>query len=138
MEYTKKQLAERAKDLKLCKLIVQSLKRLGASKSEIMEIISEKLEGKLWKQELLDELFTSSYEREQREREYQNRQTYSNHGNLANALHFFGFLAMPDAGELKKRYHQLVMKLHPDKGGDTAIFQRFQDHKDLLYRKAGL
>ena len=58
-------------------------------------------------------------------------------GLIQNAMDFFGFASMPTVEELKRRYKELVMKLHPDKGGDTAKFQDFQNHKEILFRRVG-
>lgn len=67
-----------------------------------------------------------------------NQSSGNAYSGLATALAFFGFSAMPGLDELKKRYRELALQLHPDKGGSTAKFQEFQNHKELLFRRAGL
>jgi hypothetical protein len=39
-------------------------------------------------------------------------------------LAIMGFVKMPTAGELKKRYRELMLQHHPDKGGDEATAKR--------------
>jgi hypothetical protein len=60
------------------------------------------------------------------------------YSGVNEAIKFFGFESMPDIESLKRRYRELAMKLHPDKGGSTATFQKFQDHKEVLFRRLGL
>lgn len=44
----------------------------------------------------------------------------------------FGFSSFPQSDELKKRYRSLRQKLHPDKEGDTKLFQLIQQAYEEL------
>ncbi|WP_285379123.1 J domain-containing protein [Pseudomonas sp. efr-133-R2A-59] len=44
----------------------------------------------------------------------------------------FGFSSFPQPDELKNRYRSLRQRLHPDKGGDTQLFQLIQQVFDQL------
>tara|TARA_R110001632_G_scaffold7543_1_gene30028 strand:- start:4075 stop:4437 length:363 start_codon:yes stop_codon:yes gene_type:complete len=37
------------------------------------------------------------------------------------------------AEELRKEYHKLARKMHPDKGGSTSLFQRLQNIYERLF-----
>lgn len=69
---------------------------------------------------------------------YRNSRSHDPYAGVNEAMQFFGFSSMPDIDSLKRRYRELAMKLHPDKGGSTAVFQQFQNHKEVLFRRAGL
>jgi hypothetical protein len=153
-------------DWRICKSSYDALKSSGVDELTIRATLEGILAGKPWREEILSALFMGEErarrERERQEREERNRQerererqerqersrrnyeeqrrsSYSNnHVSMADALAFFGFTAMPEASELKRKYRELALRLHPDKGGDTATFQRFQDFKDLLFARAGL
>jgi len=49
-----------------------------------------------------------------------------------DALRTMGFDAMPGAADLKRRYRDLAMKHHPDRGGDTAMMAKINAANDLL------
>jgi hypothetical protein len=162
-DYTKSEQTKARQDFKACKAVFDALRTAGKTDNEIKNTLSAMLAGKKWKDEIIQELFNpyNSYKQrerkqrsqwEQSQREYQrkynnwynNRQRQnhqsSNYGGstLDEALKFFGFSSMPGAAELKKRYRELALKNHPDKGGETAVFQELQRHKDRLYARAGL
>ena len=158
-DYTKSQQTKARLDFRACKAVFDALRAAGNTDNEIKNTLSAMLAGKPWKDEIINELFNpynsykrreekqrSQWEQNQRERQrnynnwHNNRQRSSNYsGNtLDEALKFFGFSSMPSNDELKKRYRELALKNHPDKGGETAVFQELQNHKDRLYARAGL
>jgi len=157
--YSKSQQTKARLDFRACKAVFDALRTAGKSDDEIKGTLSAMLAGKPWKDEIINELFNpynsykrreekqrSQWEQNQRERQrsynswHNNRQRSSNYGgsSLDEALKFFGFSSMPSNDELKKRYRELALKNHPDKGGETAVFQELQNHKDRLYARAGL
>jgi len=87
--------------------------------------------------------------REERERyyeQYRNQYNYHN-GNsyrqqsqvgLSSALRFFGFDSLPCADDLKRKYRQMALRLHPDKGGTTSGFQEFQAHYESIKQALGI
>lgn len=157
---------ERAKaylDFRMAKAILQGLLKAGKSKAEARATIEKLLAGKPWADEIMDELFMTSderyrryrkeyedYERKQREerarKEQQRREYYwqescrrASMGILNDAMRFFGFEdSLPDEITIKAKYRELCLKYHPDKGGDTAIFQKLQDYKDAIYMAKGM
>ncbi|MDQ0739277.1 DnaJ domain-containing protein [Pseudomonas sp. W4I3] len=54
----------------------------------------------------------------------------SSHAQNSNSsvrnYEIFGFANTPQPEELKKRYRSLRQRVHPDKGGDTQLFQLIQ------------
>jgi hypothetical protein len=53
-----------------------------------------------------------------------------------DALAYFGFTDYPDATALRKRYHELAKKLHPDRGsGDAEQFVRLQAAYERLQKR---
>ena len=58
---------------------------------------------------------------------FNSRFGFSFGSNNLNPLEVLGFSARPDHEELKKRYKQLVQKLHPDKGGNKLLMQLVQN-----------
>lgn len=158
-DYTKSQQTKARQDFKACKAVFDALRTAGKTDDEIKAVLSAMLAGKPWKDEIIQELFhpyesykqrerkqRSQWEKNQREYQrnydnwYYNRQRSSNYGgnSLDEALKFFGFSSMPNPDELKRKYRELALKNHPDKGGETAVFQELQKHKDMLYARAGL
>lgn len=161
---TGSQKAKANADFKAAEAMYRVLKGQGKQDPEIRAILENMLSGKAWKEEILAAIFMQRQEsRQERQRQYyENRQErqrrewrdwYNSDDNyyrnrsyspppprvsLEEALKFFGFESLPDADALKKRYKELALKLHPDKGGTHEVFVRFQDFKDLLYRKLGL
>ena len=157
--YTKGEQTKARLDFRACKAVFDALRAAGKNDNEIKNTLSAMLAGKEWKDEIIDELFRpyesyrrreqkqrSQWEKKQEERQrnynswHNNRHRSSNYGgsSLDEALRFFGFSSMPGAAELKKRYRELALKNHPDKGGETAVFQELQNHKDRLYARVGL
>lgn len=159
--YTKSEQTKARLDFRACKAVFDALRTAGKTDDEIKSTLSSMLAGKKWKDEIINELFQpyKSYKQrenrqrsqwEQNQREYQRsydnwyrqrqHQRSSNYGGspLDEALKFFGFSSMPQPDELKRRYRELALKNHPDKGGDTATFQRLQNYKEQLYARAGL
>lgn len=154
----KKAKAKAKADLNLAKIMVSGFRLDGKSHEEIKTLISAFLYGKAWHDEVMEELFDPrarqrrEYEQRERERQEQRRQWYEQWRgynrtssppppqgiSLNEALQFFGFTTLPDKTELKRQYLMLALKLHPDKGGDTAIFQKFQNYKEILWRRVGL
>lgn len=53
----------------------------------------------------------------------------------ADPLQVLGFTSMPDKVELDKRYRELVMKTHPDRGGDAKEFIAVHAAWSLLSEK---
>jgi hypothetical protein len=49
-----------------------------------------------------------------------------------DTLRTMGFDAMPSASDLKRRYRDLAMKYHPDRGGDTSMMAKVNAANDLL------
>lgn len=47
-------------------------------------------------------------------------------------LKVMGFSTMPNKADLDKRYRELVMKHHPDRGGDPVEFKKVQAAWSLL------
>lgn len=153
-------------DFEQAKIIHEFMTSAGKSEDEIKTKINEKFAGKAWLDEIIQVIFNAyeykrqeqrrrnqeRYERESNRREEQHRQwreQWSGYNrtssppppqgiSLNEALQFFGFTTLPDKTELKRQYLMLALKLHPDKGGDTAIFQKFQNYKEILWRRAGL
>ena len=160
--FTKSEQTKARLDFRACKAVFDALRTAGKTDNEMKNTLSAMLAGKKWKDEIIQELFHpyNSYKRreqkqrsqwEEKQKEYQrnyNRWYYNRQDNrqsnnyggstLDKALKFFGFSSMPNAAELKKRYRELALKNHPDKGGETAVFQELQNHKDRLYARAGL
>lgn len=162
--FTGSQKARAKADFKAAEAMHRVLKGQGKPDSEIRAILENMLAGKPWKDEVLAAIFIQRQEsRQERQRQYyENRQErqrqewrdwYNSNDNyyrnrsyspppprvsLEEALKFFGFDSLPDADSLKRRYRELALKLHPDKGGTHETFVLFQDYKDLLYRKLGL
>jgi len=52
--------------------------------------------------------------------------------NRDNPLDVMGFSSMPSKAELDKRYRELVMIHHPDKGGDAKQFIKIQAAWSIL------
>ncbi len=63
---------------------------------------------------------------------FNNRFGYSFGANNLNPLDVLGFSVQPDQKELKKRYHKLAQKLHPDKGGNDFLMQLIQNAFEQL------
>ena len=162
--YSNSQKTRARADYKAAKAIFDSMRNLGKDNAEIKIVLESMLAGKLWKDEIINGLFNpynkkqenkrrwdeyqrTSYERNhkrweeeaRRHQEYRWRENLYTGSSLFNeALGFFGFVTMPVADELKRKYRELCFKHHPDKGGDTATFQRLQNYKDLLFTRAGI
>jgi DnaJ-domain-containing protein 1 len=49
-----------------------------------------------------------------------------------NPLEVMGFDSMPSKSDLDKRYRELVMKHHPDRGGDPKEFKRIHAAWSIL------
>lgn len=150
------QKAKAKADFKAAEAMHRVLKGQGKQDDEIRAILENMLSGKPWKDEILAAIFMQRQQRQQRqqsrsrwEREWEDafnsrsrqRQSYSPpppRVSLPDALWFFGFESMPDADSLKRRYKELALKLHPDKGGSHETFVRFQECKEIIYKHAGL
>jgi hypothetical protein len=48
------------------------------------------------------------------------------------ALKTMGFDALPSGADLKRRYHDLAKKHHPDKGGNADMMKKINAANDLL------
>ena len=57
---------------------------------------------------------------------------YEKRGRRGEALAVLGLSDPVDAGAIKRRYRQLAMEHHPDRGGDTAELQRLHEAMRLL------
>jgi len=51
---------------------------------------------------------------------------------IKEALNYFGLQDNTNYDTVKKKYRELALKHHPDKGGETAIFQKIQDYYSVL------
>lgn len=95
---------------------------------------NEKLEINKLRQDIFR--LQAAYNEIQRECEILKRnpsQQYES-SNSVKYYEIFGFSNFPDPDELKKRYRSLCQRLHPDKGGDTQLFQLIQQAYEKLER----
>lgn len=58
-------------------------------------------------------------------------------GRSDGALEVLGLSEPVDFPTIKRRYRELAMRHHPDRGGDTATLQRLNDAMDTLQRSHG-
>lgn len=141
--YSEKLQKQAKKDYARCKACYDDMKACGADNASIKVRIDTLLSGAEWAEEIINALFYSYKNHQRREYkqyryEYKQDNERQSMSDIVDALHFFGFVSLPDVSLLKKRYRELALKLHPDKGGNTGIFQKFQNYKDCLYAQAGI
>ena len=60
---------------------------------------------------------------------------YTPSNTIIEALNYFGLQGNINYTDIKKKYRELALKHHPDKGGDTIIFQKIQNYYALLGEK---
>ncbi|KTB91581.1 hypothetical protein AO073_01525 [Pseudomonas syringae ICMP 11293] len=101
-----------------------------AKQNESSEIIKLQAELNALRQEYI------KIQNENNSLKFNNRFGYSFGANNINPLEVLGFTEQPTQDELKKRYKQLVQKLHPDKDGSTWIMQIIQSAYEQLKIKA--
>jgi hypothetical protein len=54
--------------------------------------------------------------------------------NIDNYLSTLGFDKIPVLDDLNKKYRELVMQHHPDKGGNSEMFQKITEAKNYILR----
>lgn len=93
---------------------------------------NEKLEINKLKQELFH--LHTKYNEIQRENENLRCESSLSRksNNSVKYYEIFGFSNPPNPDDLKKRYRFLRQRLHPDKGGDTQLFQLIQQVYEQL------
>lgn len=57
------------------------------------------------------------------------------HDKIEESLKYFQLPKQTTYDTIKKRYRELALKYHPDKGGDLKIFQEIQEHYLILANK---
>lgn len=87
---------------------------------------NEKLEINQLKQEIY-RLQAALNEAQRENQNLRNNPSWS-HESSSSVKYYelFGFSKFPQPDELKKRYRSICQRLHPDKGGDTQLFQLIQ------------
>jgi len=51
---------------------------------------------------------------------------------IREALQYFGLPENTNYTDIKKKFRDFALKHHPDKGGDTALFQKIQEYYSVL------
>ena len=76
----------------------------------------------------------AAYNELQRQNESLKRNSSWSHEASSSVKYYelFGFSDFPQPEELKKRFKSIRQKLHPDKGGDTQLFQLFEQAYESL------